>query len=114
MAVLGETLIFFSRGNSFHTLGSRGLVRPGVYVVRLNSKEKGKKKKRQQTRVKDLCKESRCKDDGAGYDKGRGLGNGDQVICTDVWDVNRMQIIGDGVLEDILYFSPIHFVTRET
>jgi len=34
MAVLGETLIFFSRGNSFHTLGSRGLVRPGVWVVR--------------------------------------------------------------------------------
>jgi hypothetical protein len=28
MAVLGEIWIFFSRGNSFQTLGSRGLVRP--------------------------------------------------------------------------------------
>lgn len=73
------------------------------------------KRRRQQTCVKDLCKESRCKDDGASYDKGRGLGNGDQVIGTDVWDVNRMQIIGDGVPEDILYFGPIkrHFVARE-
>ena len=28
MAVLGETLVTFSRGNSFHLLGSRGLVLP--------------------------------------------------------------------------------------
>jgi len=29
-AVLGETLMTFSRGNSFHSLGSSGLVRPAV------------------------------------------------------------------------------------
>lgn len=94
MAVLGETLIFFSRGNSFHKVGSRGLVRP----VKCDEMKRKEERKMKLTCVKNLCEEGSSQNDGACDEESRRRRDGSEIDGSDDRELDSM-VVGKKVVE---------------